>query len=186
MDELEQILWRNQGAVLTPELIMGMHYAIGQATRAVPATVTTRNVPDAEFAGHRLVCNDRERVGEWVAERVGQKVEWGGFSAIGQEGPTGALNVGMVLDNITETNATMHVAIADGARLTRTMVHACFDYPFNQLGLSRVTGLVNADNEPALRFDRHLGFENEFVIKDGNGGDVIQLVMWRDRCRWIE
>lgn len=92
----------------------------------------------------------------------------------------------MVLNNITVSNASMHVAIEDGARLTRTMVRACFDYPFNQLGLERLTGHVEADNEAALRFDRHLGFEEEFVIPKGNGGDVVQMVMWRDRCRWIE
>ena len=112
--------------------------------------------------------------------------DWGSFAAIGQEDKEGNLVVGMVLEGMTSTNAFMHVAIAAKSKLHLGMVRACFDYAFNQLGLERVTGIVRADNAEALRFDLHLGFEHEFTIPKGDGVDVHQLVLWKDRCKWIK
>ncbi len=186
MTEIEQILWRNQGNVLSPEMIHGLLAGLNYALDMHPSPIPMVGAAEPVVEGHRLITDDRWRVGAWVAERVGQQVEWGGFAAIGQEGPDGNLNVGMVLNHITPSNASMHVAIADGSRMTREVVRACFDYVFNQLGLARVTGYVDADNAAALRFDKHLGFEEEFIIKQGNVGDVLQLVMFKEKCRWIK
>lgn len=187
MSPLQDILYRNQGNVLTPELVTGIitaneYYAHG----AVDTTIPTREAAPAEYKGPRLLVNDRERVGDWVAQRVGMQTSWtGGFGAIGQLDEDDEIVVGMVIDGLTATNGFMHVAISDRAKLHLGMVRACFDYVFNELDLERVTGHVDADNEAALRFDKHLGFEHEFTIPRGNGGDVHQLVLWRDRCRWI-
>jgi RimJ/RimL family protein N-acetyltransferase len=92
----------------------------------------------------------------------------------------------VVVESITATNAFVHVAFEGKYSLRRVLIRAFFDYVFNQLGLERITGYVDADNEAALRFDTHLGFEHEHTIKSGNGGDVMMLVMWRDKCRWIK
>lgn len=187
MNDLIPILQRNQGQVLTPELVAGIvqSYEFTQHG-AVDTGIPTREMAPPDYEGPFLVANDRERVAEWVAKRIGMLGKWGTYAAIGQEDADGNLVVGMVLEGMTDTNAFMHVAISEKAKLHKSMVRACFDYAFNQLDLERVTGLVDADNEAALRFDLHLGFEREFTIPKGNGGDVIQLVLWRERCRWIK
>jgi RimJ/RimL family protein N-acetyltransferase len=186
---LVDVLQSNQGNILTPELIWGI---LRSYDLSVPESIyagVTGVVP-SEPAPHedpRLVTADRERVGEWVAAQVGQKVSWGGFTAIGLlDKPGGELVAGTVLNNITETNAAAHVAFSGRHSLKRVLITAFFDYAFNQLDLERLTGFVDADNAQALRFDRHLGFEDEFIIPRGNGGDVVQLVMWREKCRWLE
>jgi RimJ/RimL family protein N-acetyltransferase len=81
----------------------------------------------------------------------------------------------------------MHVAAVEGKRwLNRAYLRACFAYPFVQLGCRRITGMVAADNEAALRLDFHLGFEYETQLKDAlPSGDLLLLVMWREKCRWI-
>lgn len=187
MNELFPILQRNVGQVLTPELINGILNGFEYAQHGpVLAAIPTRELAPPNYQGPYLVCNDRERVAEWVAEQIGMGGKWGTYAAIGQEDAAGHLVVGMVLEGATKTNAFMHVAITDKAKLHRGMVRACFDYAFNQLGLERVTGLVDAGNEAALRFDQHLGFEYEATIPKGNGGDVIQLVMYKHQCRWIK
>lgn len=187
MNQLADILYRNAGSVLTPELIVGILQSHEYSEHGpIDTTIPTKAAAPYDYKGPRLVTDDRERVGEWVARRVGMQVAWtGGFNAIGQEDENGELVVGGVVDGLTATNAFTHIAIADKAKLHRGMIHAMFDYVFRQLDLERVTGLVDAENEAALRFDQHLGFEPECVIKNGNAGDVIQLVMWRDKCRWI-
>jgi len=189
MNPLADILARNQGNLLTPELVWGILRAYDES---VPETVYAgaSGVVPPEPAPHedpRLVVNDKDRVGTWVAQRVSQLAPWGGFGAIGLlDRPGGDLVAGTVLNNITGTNATAHVAFEGRHSLKRVLLRAFFDYAFNQLDLERLTGLVDADNSDALRFDLHLGFKHEFTIPRGNGGDVHQLVMWRSDCRWLE
>ena len=186
VDELYPILSRNIGSVLTPELLTGIirNYASVLNTPVV-AALPRRDPTSPNGSGPGLITDQRDRVSRWVSEQIGAEGEWGSHAAIGQEDSNGELVVGMVLDAITETNANMHVAISNKARLHRGMVRACFDYVFNQLGLERVTGFVAADNAEALRFDEHLGFQFEARIPMGSVPDVLQLVMWRDQCRWF-
>lgn len=190
MSPLHDILTRNLGSRLTPELAAGIIHGYESAVPdALCTAVATRPSPPPDgTADPRLVVDDKAGVGLWVAQRLGLSSRpWGGgFNAIGWlDAPGGRLVAGVIIEGVTATNAFMHVAFSGRYALKRTLIHATFDYVFNQLALERVTGWVDADNAAALRFDRHLGFEHEFTIPRGNGGDVHQLVMWRDRCRWI-
>lgn len=182
-----QALWNNQGNRLTPELIIGLQAGIeAELDQPIASSAPTHPVSPYQGAGPRLVIHDKERVGGWVAEQVGQRSPWGGFGAIGLEDADGELVAGFVLNNLTETNAHAHIAGVGKRWLTKTFLFACFDYAFNQLGLKRLTGLVAEDNFDGLRFDEHLGFEHEYTVPCANaGGAVIMLVMWKEKCRWI-
>lgn len=82
----------------------------------------------------------------------------------------------------------VHVVNLSTRRAPRKMLRAAFDYPFNQLGLQTVLGIVNSKNEQAMRFDRHLGFK-ELMRLEGqheDGGDLVVFAMDRSECRWIE
>lgn len=132
---------------------------------------------------NRWVFNDKERVGAFVAHEVKQTAAWGGFNAIGVE-RDGNIIAGIVVNNYNGSNATVHIAVKHS--LPRDFLPVCFDYLFNQCGLKRVTGLVPTDNPKALKFDKHIGFREEFVMKDGHpSGDMHVLVMFKDDCRWL-
>ena len=78
----------------------------------------------------------------------------------------------------------MHVAI--DYRINKEYTKLCFDYAFNQLKVNKVIGLVESNNHKALRFDKHLGFIEEYVVKDaGKNGDIHILSMTREQCRFI-
>lgn len=181
-------LWNNQGNRLTPEMIAGLQVGI-EAELDEPVAAAVAQVPPQRYRGDgpRLIVDDKERVGDWVADRVDQLSHWGGFEAIGLEDASGELVAGFVLNNMTETNAHVHIAGIGKRWLTKTFLRACFEYAFHQCGLKRLTGLVSEHNSDALRFDQHLGFEHEATIPWGNaGGAVIMLVMWKEKCRWIQ
>jgi len=104
----------------------------------------------------------------------------------------GEIVCGVVYDDYTISNLFMHVAAVPGRKwLTKDaykdFAHACFYYPFGQLGCKRVTGWVEASNTEARRFDEHLGFKQEAVLKSAarDGGDVIIYAMFADECRYI-
>ncbi len=99
----------------------------------------------------------------------------------------GEVIAGIVYDEFNGSNVFMHVAATPGRRwMTRAFLHNAFLYPFVQMGANRITGWVEADNLDARRFDEHLGFRPEAVLKGAGskGQDVILYVMHREDCRY--
>lgn len=132
----------------------------------------------------KLLLNSREHVGGWVALQTGQTGDWGSFNAFGIE-INGEVVAGVVINNINGANATVHIAIARPSKLLHRLFMVVCDYAFNQLGLLRITGMVPTDEPKTIAFDKKIGFEEEFVMKDGApGADMQFLVMWHDKCRW--
>lgn len=97
----------------------------------------------------------------------------------------GQITAGVLYDMFNGRSVCMHVAIEKP--VTRKYTRTCFDYPFNQLKVSKVLGLVDSTNDKALRFDKLLGFTEEARIADaGKTGDLVILSMTRQQCRWIK
>lgn len=136
--------------------------------------------------GKTIVVGQRERVGAWVAERVRASCGWANYEAIGLE-KDGRLIAGVVFDSyVAGARCCMHVAGDGKTWLNREYLWFCFHYAFEQMGCKVVIGLVNADNDDALRFDRHIGFKEVARIPDGAGDcDLVVLAMQRKTCRWL-
>jgi RimJ/RimL family protein N-acetyltransferase len=99
----------------------------------------------------------------------------------------GELMGGVVYQRYTHSSILMHVAAFMPNWLCRDFLWLAFHYPFVQLGVGRVFGLVHEKNDVALAFDRKLGFEIETRIKKVYpDGDQIVLVMEREQCRWLK
>jgi RimJ/RimL family protein N-acetyltransferase len=132
-----------------------------------------------------LVYDQADRIGAWVAQQVGQGASWGSFYALGVVDGDEVI-AGVVINNFNGANATCHIAIAKQTKKTIPMLRAVCDYAFNHARLKRLTGLVPSNEPHIIAFDKHLGFEEEFVMKDGApGADMHVLVMWPDTCRWL-
>ena len=123
---------------------------------------------------------------EWVAKRTHEFGNYGAAQGIGWK-DKGEIVAGVVYSDFNGVNCLMHVAAVGSRWLRREYLWTCFDYPFNQLKLRRVTGLVGEGNKQARRFDEHLGFELETTLKLAHpSGDLLVYVMWREKCRWLK
>lgn len=51
-----------------------------------------------------------------------------------------------------------------------------------------VTGLTPADNEKALRFNKHIGFREVYRVPEGYkpGVDYVLQEMTKAECRWLD
>jgi RimJ/RimL family protein N-acetyltransferase len=126
-----------------------------------------------------------QHVAMWVAERTGGQYFDGSGHGIGWV-KDDELVAGVLFDNFTGRSVQMHVAAARKNWLSREFMRFCFHYPFEQLKVNKLVGLVDSTNAAALRFDLHLGFQQEAVIKDaGKTGDIIVLTMTREQCRFL-
>ena len=131
-----------------------------------------------------IIANDKERVGPWVCERAGGK--WAGniSEAIGLE-QDGELIAGAIFDGYNGVSMTVHLA-GEGNWLNREYMRVCFDYAFNQCKINKLIGIVGSGNKQALKFDRHIGFVDEYVIKDAHpDGDLVILSMTKAQCRYL-
>jgi hypothetical protein len=79
----------------------------------------------------------------------------------------------------------MHIA-GEGRRwMRRAHLWSSFDYPFNQLGLEWMIGVVGESNKAALKMDYNLGFREFARIPDGFavGEDLILMRLHKDSER---
>ena len=134
-----------------------------------------------------LLGHDRE-VANWVSDRLGGKDDFGdGAVSIGVADETGLI-AGIVFNNYTRSSISIHVAATDKHWMSKDLLRLTFAYPFKQLKVNRVTGLVRVDNPEAIKFNKRLGFKPEGVVRcgDDDGTDLILMGMLPSECRWLE
>ena len=122
----------------------------------------------------------------WAQERIGYPFR-DDAKAIGFFDSDERLRAVVVYDTFALCDCCIHIA-SDGSRrwLTRLMLLEAFHYPFVQLKMRRVTGIVPASNKAALKLDLQLGFEIEgkcmAALPDD---DVYVLGMLRENCPYV-
>ena len=134
----------------------------------------------------RVVYDEVKKVGEWVCERLDCVFDPCASTAIGLES-NGKLIAGVVFDNYRHRSIAMHVASEGANWLSRDFLKAVFGYCFFQMKVNKVVGLVDSGNEKARKFDEHLGFILEGVIKDAaKDGDILIYTMTLPQCRFLK
>lgn len=98
----------------------------------------------------------------------------------------GELLGGVIYDGFTGPCIFLHQAGFSKFWLTRDMLWAAFDYPFNQLGCSKVCGTIPSTDDKLLTLNIKLGFDVEGRIEGAYpDGDMLILSMVRKNCRWL-
>jgi len=124
---------------------------------------------------YRIVDNDPARVGAWVAEKNDGFYTAIDDPAIGLE-CNAELIAGTIYSDYSGRSICMHTAIE---RMNREFLWYCFYYPFIELNVKKVLGLVDSFNSAAINLDRHLGFVQEAII-----ADAIPRLEGYDTAQW--
>lgn len=97
------------------------------------------------------------------------------------------LLAGIWFEAYNGANMMMHVAALPQTRwMTKEVLWYTFHYPFIEMNVRRVTGLLSSNNHEAIEFDTRLGFHLEATLKDAApDGDLLVYVMFREECRWL-
>jgi RimJ/RimL family protein N-acetyltransferase len=107
----------------------------------------------------------------WAKERMGIDGPTGFARAVSAVDDCGNFVLVIVMSNFSSRNIDVHQATQpNGQGLVPKeglrMFNHVFNYIFNDLGAARVTGLVRAKNKLARRFDEHLGFKLEGIMRE--------------------
>lgn len=131
-----------------------------------------------------------QHVVSWVASRTNEFGNFGASQGIGLQqwnGECWKLIAGVVYSDYNGVNINMHVASEGPYWLNKAYLWVCFDYPFNQCKVKRVTALIGEGNTKSIRFTEHLGFELEARLKDAHPtGDLMIFAMRQPQAeRWL-
>ncbi len=134
-----------------------------------------------------FIYGQDEQLAQWAVRQLGpNEIPRPDTKAIGYQ-TGGILRAVVYFDNHSDANVDIHIS-SDGSRTwcTREFLRVAFAYPFIQCRYRRVTGLIPARNEQALKFNRALGFTEEGFIRHGMpDDDVIIMGLLREECRFI-
>jgi RimJ/RimL family protein N-acetyltransferase len=134
-----------------------------------------------------VVYGQNERVLSWVEDKTNEGSFGSGSIGIGLE-EDGELIAGVAFNMYTGASISMHVAAVPGKRwMTKEFLWRSFAYPFVQLKCNRITGLVREDNLVAQKFDEHLGFRREGLLRGAclDGSNMVIYGMLKDECRFL-
>lgn len=134
----------------------------------------------------KIILKDPQRVGAWVAERIGRKVDWAAWYAIGVE-RDGELIGGVVMNEfVPGQRCFIHVAASDRRWLSRDLIATVFHCAFVVNDCRVILTTVDADNVAAMRLNTGMGFRETCRIPHGSGHcDLVILAMQRSDCVWI-
>lgn len=94
---------------------------------------------------------------------------------------------GVIFTGFTGASIGLHVAGFDPHWINRDILWLTFHYPFEQLGVKKITGTIHSGNRKTILFNRKLGFAEEARIKDVfPDGDLLIFSMRREDCRWLK
>jgi RimJ/RimL family protein N-acetyltransferase len=132
-----------------------------------------------------VVTDNQEHLRGWITGVLGMQFSpYATF--IGQE-IDGEVKAVVAFDNILDKSCMMHTAAIVPNWISKDLLWACFDYPFNILKVKVILASVASTNEEALKLDRHLGFVDKAYIEDAHiDGDLVILAMRRENCRWLD
>lgn len=124
-------------------------------------------------------------VARMVAARI-QNVSFDRYTALGVI-RNGNLIGGAVYHNFVGHDVQVSVAFDSPGWALPGTLRALFDYPFNQLGVARMTALVGRKNKRSRRLTEGMGFKLEGVHRRGLDGrqDAMSYGMLKENCRWI-
>jgi len=136
---------------------------------------------------HILTGHD-SAVGPWVASRVGTVWSPATSTTVGLFSVDTGIMAGVIYEGYNGANIGAHIASVPGKSWpTRDFLRFIFHYPFEQLKVKRITGMVASSNEAAVEFNKRLGFKQEAVLKDAHPqGDLIVFVMRKEHCKWLQ
>lgn len=116
-----------------------------------------------------LVIGEKERCSEFIQRELGMRVVWGEwYEAIGLE-DNGELVAAALYNMMTDFDCAMHFAASSPKFLQGEFLRAIFRYPFQQMGLRRVTSLTWSDNKTMLAILPRMGFVWEGRLRNAGG-----------------
>lgn len=135
-----------------------------------------------------IVPNASDFVCKWTAEKFGINSFPAGCYGMAIMWDNQMI-AGVVYHDLSDHNCALSLYSTTPLWAGRDTLRAIFSYPFNQLGLARVTAIVKPGNQKWRKIlTDKIGFVHEAKLWDwfGEGKGAHLYRMTRAECRWID
>jgi len=130
-----------------------------------------------------IVTTDQSFLSMWLCRRIGL-VATPDLRCIGNV-LNGHLKGVVGYDSYNGASIVMHSA-GDDPWLTKDMLWAVFDFPFNVCKVNVVLGFVPSGNKQAIKFNTHIGFKTQCILEGAHpDGALVVMTMARGECRFL-
>lgn len=111
--------------------------------------------------------------------------DWGPHSSVGWANADGEIVAGVVYNGYQHPNILFHIS---AETLTPAFVWAFLHYPFCQLKVNRITGLIARKNRKSRRFAEHLGATLEGTMHKALVNDDVCIygLFEKDARKWLD
>ena len=135
---------------------------------------------------NRLIFGADDYLKKWAAKQIGID-GFGPSVSIGVQ-RDGEIIAAAVYHDLRQGQIEASIAAIFSRRwASRSVLHALFAYPFNQVGVNRLLVQCSEANEKAMKMNRQLGFTQEGRLRQLYAPhDAILWGMLKDECQWIE
>lgn len=124
---------------------------------------------------------------KWVLDKAGGNYDEN-MTAVGVE-REGEIIAAVAYDGYTGENGSVfiHSRISSPHHCTRSFLFHIFAYPFLQLKVRRIFGIVDERKKDVIRFNRKVGFQVDGkLVEYFPDSSAILMSMGKDKCRWLE
>lgn len=92
-----------------------------------------------------------------------------------------------IMDNWTQNSVQCHFMLSSALVLKHGFLECCFGYMFSTCNVKYVYGLVPANNEKAVKLNRHMGFTVKTTLEEAYEENVDYLLMElkRENCKFV-
>ena len=134
----------------------------------------------------RVTTENQKYLGDWLVRIMNYPLPEETV-CIGQEIDGNVVAV-VGFNNFMPNACQIHIgSVSEVNWMSKDLLWATFDYPFNKLNLRVIIGQICANNTDALRLNRHLGFKVVAEIPDAHmEGDLVIMAMRKEDCRFLD
>jgi RimJ/RimL family protein N-acetyltransferase len=141
--------------------------------------------------GLTLVFDRDDEVAAWVASKLPIRFtaeQFGPCATIGMADKNGKLVAGCVYHRWRGFDCEVTFASVTPRWVLPQNLTPLFHYPFVQRACTRITLIIGANNNNAIKTNVRIGFKIEGVHPRAYDGinDAVSLGMLRHECRWIK
>lgn len=126
-----------------------------------------------------------------IAQQAHVRYVPGQSHCISQYDSRDVLMAGVLFTDWNQGSIQQHTAVWGGTGGLRPLLWLVFQYPFIQLGVKKIFGLVPEFNIQARNLNLHLGYKIEYLADDvfgygdGTPNGMYLMSMRKEECRWL-
>lgn len=130
-----------------------------------------------------MISVNKDLIGPWIAKELDMVWTSENSSTIGWI-ENGEIVNGVWYEDFNGKSVTCHIVLKKP--LNRTFLAIIFDYPFIQLGVSKIIGPVKSNNQKSINLVTKFGFKEEARLLEAfPDADLIFFVINREDCRFL-